>query len=268
MTPKPIGSGSIVRRDRHKDGTLKPRHRCRVWDLTVTMDDGSHPSRRFEGTEREARAALPEWVESLGAVASAATFSGYALAWHERRKASGAFAWNTMRGERSRVRHIESWFGGTPLSEVDADSVSAMYASLAGSGMAQSSLKVLHVTVMAVLRDAQAHGLFDMRQVASLQPPRPRSRERRAMSTSEMDALASSLDLSNGRHRAVFLCLMCGLRRAEAVALRWRDYDGESVHVLNPADGSYWKSIQWSNVKPVSIASDEAGNVIVGEDYE
>lgn len=44
--------------------------------------------------------------------------------------------------------------------------------------------------------------------------------------------------------------------------------DGEKVHVLNPADGAYWKSIQWSNVKPVSIASDEAGNVIVGEDYE
>ena len=43
--------------------------------------------------------------------------------------------------------------------------------------------------------------------------------------------------------------------------------DGEKVHVLNPADGSYWKSIQWSNVKPVSIASDDAGNVIVGEDY-
>ena len=43
--------------------------------------------------------------------------------------------------------------------------------------------------------------------------------------------------------------------------------DGEKVHVLNPADGAYWKSIQWSNVKPVSIASDDAGNVIVGEDY-
>lgn len=44
--------------------------------------------------------------------------------------------------------------------------------------------------------------------------------------------------------------------------------DGEKVNVLNPADGSFWKSIQWTNVKPVSIASDDAGNVIVGEDYE
>ena len=43
--------------------------------------------------------------------------------------------------------------------------------------------------------------------------------------------------------------------------------DGEKVHVMSPADGTFWKSIQWSNVKPTSIASDDAGNVIVGEDY-
>ncbi|MBR4735606.1 MAG: BACON domain-containing protein, partial [Bacteroidales bacterium] len=42
--------------------------------------------------------------------------------------------------------------------------------------------------------------------------------------------------------------------------------DGERVHVMNPADGTYWKNITWTGVKPTSIASDDAGNVIVGED--
>jgi len=42
--------------------------------------------------------------------------------------------------------------------------------------------------------------------------------------------------------------------------------DGEKVHVMSPADGSYWKAITWTGVKPTSIASDDAGNVIVGED--
>ena len=42
--------------------------------------------------------------------------------------------------------------------------------------------------------------------------------------------------------------------------------DGEKVHVLDPASGSYWKSIEWSSVKPTSICSDESGNVVVGED--
>lgn len=41
--------------------------------------------------------------------------------------------------------------------------------------------------------------------------------------------------------------------------------DGEKVNVLNPADGSFWKSITWG-VKPTSICSDDAGNVIVSPD--
>lgn len=42
--------------------------------------------------------------------------------------------------------------------------------------------------------------------------------------------------------------------------------DGEKIHVLSPADGSYLKSITWNNIKPVSICSDEAGNIIAAED--
>ena len=41
--------------------------------------------------------------------------------------------------------------------------------------------------------------------------------------------------------------------------------DGEKVHAISPADGTYWKAITWTNVKPTSICSDDAGNVIVAE---
>ena len=43
--------------------------------------------------------------------------------------------------------------------------------------------------------------------------------------------------------------------------------DGAKVHVLNPADGSYWKTIEWPGITPTSICSDDAGNVIVAPDY-
>ena len=43
--------------------------------------------------------------------------------------------------------------------------------------------------------------------------------------------------------------------------------DGAKVHVLNPADGSYWKAIEWPGITPTSICSDDAGNVIVAPDY-
>ena len=43
--------------------------------------------------------------------------------------------------------------------------------------------------------------------------------------------------------------------------------DGTKVHVLSPADGSYWKAIEWPGITPTSICSDDAGNVIVAPDY-
>ena len=42
--------------------------------------------------------------------------------------------------------------------------------------------------------------------------------------------------------------------------------DGNKIHVLNPADGSYLSSVTYSTVKPVSICSDDAGNLIVADD--
>jgi len=43
--------------------------------------------------------------------------------------------------------------------------------------------------------------------------------------------------------------------------------DGTKVHVLNPADGAYWKAIEWAGITPTSICSDDAGNVVVAPDY-
>ena len=42
--------------------------------------------------------------------------------------------------------------------------------------------------------------------------------------------------------------------------------DGEKVHVMSPADGTYWKAIQWTNIKPTSICSDEDGVIVAAED--
>ena len=39
--------------------------------------------------------------------------------------------------------------------------------------------------------------------------------------------------------------------------------DGEKVHAISPADGTYWKAITYPGITPTSICSDDAGNVIV-----
>ena len=42
--------------------------------------------------------------------------------------------------------------------------------------------------------------------------------------------------------------------------------DGDKIHVVSPADGSYWKDIDWTNIQPTSICSDDAGNIVAAED--
>ena len=44
--------------------------------------------------------------------------------------------------------------------------------------------------------------------------------------------------------------------------------DGEKVHAVSPADGSYFKAITYPGITPTSICSDDAGNVIVMPDVE
>ena len=41
--------------------------------------------------------------------------------------------------------------------------------------------------------------------------------------------------------------------------------DGDKIHAMGPNNGAYYKSITWGSVKPGSICSDDAGNVIVAE---
>lgn len=42
--------------------------------------------------------------------------------------------------------------------------------------------------------------------------------------------------------------------------------DGEKVHAISPADGTYWKSITYPGIAPTSIDSDDAGNIVVASD--
>lgn len=44
--------------------------------------------------------------------------------------------------------------------------------------------------------------------------------------------------------------------------------DGEKVHAVSPADGTYWKAITYPGITPTSICSDDAGNVIVMPDVQ
>lgn len=239
---KVVGSGSVVRRDRKKDGTLKAQERCRLWDLSLKLEDGGRRTERFEGSYREARAALDafaERVEREGAEPERGelTFSEYADAWHERRIRGGMLHGRTTDGERYRINAASMHIGGIPLKEVGPSDIEDCYSSLiagdspSGRPWKPKSVEDLHKTLSTLFNEAVRDGLLDRPPTRLARRPKVPDAERTVPSRAQMRALEESLDADDPRHLAVILCITCGLRRSEAVALTCADWDGKRLHV-------------------------------------
>lgn len=230
-----LGDGSVVQREKGK-----PRGKCRAWELSVAVDDGGRRRKRtraFHGTWTEARAALSEFVAELADAAppSGWTFREYSRRWHERRVASGAFAPSTMRAEGSRLRMMCRDIGDMPLSEMDAGAIRETMARWRRT-FSESTLAIRHETLSSVFSQAAKDGFVASSPMADVPKPRPRVM-RHVLSPEGIDRLSHALNPSDGRQLAVLLCLTCGLRKGEAIALRWSDWDGESVHIERADDG-------------------------------
>ena len=249
---KVAGNGSVVQRDKSK-----PRSRCRDWELSVVVESAGARKRRtraFHGTWSDAQRALREFVAEVDGSAPAEgwTVAGYAAAWHEKRRPE--LSLNTWRAEGSRVARVASYFKDAALSEIGPSDVRGFHAAMRDEGLAESTMHLADATLRAMLADAAGEGLA-VGDIAAAPRPKGGESRRRAMTDAEMDGIASALDPSDGHALAVLLCLMCGLRRAEAVALEWRDvYDG-CVHVerADAGDGTCTPPKSKAGVRAVPI---------------
>ena len=232
---KPLGKGSVTRRDRDRNGKLRPRNKCRVWELSVKLDDGTRPTRTFHGTYSDACGALGEWVEELSGAGSGGRMRDLMASWHDRRKP--AQARNTEANERSRINVICSHIGDMDVSDVTARDVERMYAALmsgdtlSGKPMSASSIRELHVTLVSFFADMAGDGAVSESPMPRVVRPRPEPSSRRAMPEDEMDMLMARLDAPDPRQLAVKLICAFGLRAFEACNAELRDWDGRSLSV-------------------------------------
>lgn len=253
---KVAGCGSVIQREKDK-----PRSRCRKWELSVVAVDSTgkrtRHTRAFKGTWTEAQAALREFVAEVegSAPASGWTVAEYADRWHEKR--AKELAHNTSRAERARVAAIKKHIGGVLLGDVTPSMVEDMYDAMREGGSAESTVNVADMTLRTMFQDAVADGSMAKSPMVSVRKPKRGDAGRRALSDSEMDALASKLDPSDGRELAVLLCLQCGLRRAEAVAVEWRDVRDGCVFVerADAGDGTLKRPKTKAGVRTVPMPS-------------
>lgn len=122
------------------------------------------------------------------------------------------------------TRHIKSSIGSTPLSRVRPETIDSFLKSKTNEGLSPRYVKLLRTVLSMALDQAVRWRLLDSNPAQySLSIKQP-SRTTKALSEDQASALL--LAAKGDRLGALWtLMLSLGLRRGEAIALRWSDYD-------------------------------------------
>ena len=223
--------GSIVRRGRSY---------ALVLDLDRDPSTGRRRQKWHSGyrTKREAAAALAELVTSVNrgvyVPTSRQTVADYVDEW------LAAIA-PTVRPSthysytRNLRLHLLPYLGTTPLTAVDAGALNALYARLlvegrrnqAGGGLSARSVSYVHSIAHRAFKDAVKWGRLVRNPADAADPPRATASGSPDMVTWTAAELHRFLDgvRDDRLHAAYFLLATTGMRRGEALGLRWTDVD-------------------------------------------
>lgn len=191
--------------------TRKDAERARI-ELLGQVDTGSY----VEKSKQTVAGFLEEWLTSIEASVRPATAYSY---------------------RRNMDLHVVPHIGGALLQEVDAGTLNGLYALLLASGrkdgkdggLSKRSVRYVHTILHSAFRDAVRWERLTRNPANAATPPTETASERPEMATWDAPTLRGFLDRSaaeGDRYRAAwFLLATTGMRRGEALGLRWSDVD-------------------------------------------
>lgn len=206
-----------------------------VWDAAISVGKGADRKRHWKygfATKAEAEA----WLRSAGGAAdkgvfverSGVLFGDYARKWLDERPNLKA---TTRRGYAVNIeRHLIPALGMTPIQQVSADQLTALYATLTKRGLTGATVHRVHAIAFAILKHAVVKGLV-ARNAAALVVDAgdlPKEVRPKVKFWQEADArkFLAWAERTDDDLRALWrLILAAGLRRGEALGLRWADVD-------------------------------------------
>lgn len=210
-----------TRRTKRADGRY-------IVNLTVEQPDGVKRRVYFYGrTQAEAKGkaqAARERLEQGAPIRDATrTASDWLAEWR------GTFLQASDRAPSTKqlyagltVRHVEPAIGRTPLGEVRPSDVTRVLLTMERGGSAASTRRNTYAAMRSAFDDAVADGLLALNPVLRVRRPRTSSAEAVSLTLDEVKAFlagAEGLRFAN----VLQLILGTGLRRGEALALRWSD---------------------------------------------
>jgi integrase len=178
--------------------------------ILAAADKGEHvdPSRQPTG------AYLGEWLDGL------------------------RLAPSTVASYRKNIRlHVEPYIGAVPLASLTTARIDTLYRQLERGGRADHrkgeplsarTVRYIHTILSAALTAAVKHHRLARNPAATATPPSAKQARSPEMHPWDAAQLAAFLGWSgehSQHHAAWTLLAMTGMRRGEALALRWRDVD-------------------------------------------
>jgi integrase len=131
--------------------------------------------------------------------------------------------------------HVLPQLGSVQLRRIDAGMLNSLYAALladgrknyAGGGLSPRSVRYIHTIVHRALRDAVKWERLARNPAQTADPPKATAASRPESTTWTADQLRTFLEgTRDSRYSAAYLLLATtGLRRGEALGLRWQDLD-------------------------------------------
>ena len=150
---------------------------------------------------------------------------------------------STVERENTTLAHIDDYIGDILLSDLSSADIEAMNAHMTNNGLSRSTRARAHAKLKQLLSQAWRDGLIEENPMDKVSPDEvptmpQRDEERheeRLVTPAEADALMNAIkqEPPDGLRAAVWLAYTLGLRRGEALGLRWSDFDEgkREVHI-------------------------------------
>jgi integrase len=188
----------------------------------------------FAGTKRQAQTECARLISELQSGAavdpSRETISIYLARWLEHMRGQVAPRTHERYAERAR-KNLAPLLGGLVLTKLRPEQVSQAYATALVSGrrdgqggLSASTVTHMHRVLREALQQAVRWQMLARNPADAVRPPKI---ERQQMRTLDADATVALIEAARGTNMfmPILLGVLCGLRRGEVTALRWRSVD-------------------------------------------
>ena len=239
MAKRGQNEGSITKR---KDGRWVAR-------LTVGYEGGRQRRKCIYGRTREEAAgklaqALRNRLLGLPVSNDKITFGQYLDKWLEDSVKPSVRPATYYRYTREVRLHIEPTLGKTRLAKLSPGDIQALMNRKLKEGLSPASVRHMHAVIRRALGQAYKWELVPRNVATLVRPPRVSRYEARTLSSEEAAAFLEAI--KGDRLEALYIVAVAlGLRRGEALALRWQDVGLEAgtlrvSHTLQNLPGGGW----------------------------